>query len=96
MRTRLRLLAACCALGVTMTAVADDRTEFNRRAAERDLAAFKALDVNGDNRLARAEAQPAVDFIARFADMDVDSDGIVTPEEMARYLAQTYGVSPSR
>ena len=48
------LVLSACAAGA---AYADDRTEYNRRAAARDVALFQALDRNGDGMLAREESR---------------------------------------
>ena len=93
MKTRIAivaLLAACCT-----GAVADDRTEYQRRAAAADEAAFRQLDSNGDGQLVKDEVRADLSFGPRFDDADINRDGIVTAEEMRRYLEQQYGVSGS-
>ena len=90
MKTRIAigaLLAACC-----MSAAADDRAEYQRRAAGADEAAFRQLDLNRDGQLTKDEVQGDVSFAPRFDDADINRDGIVTAEEMRRYLEQAYGV----
>jgi hypothetical protein len=82
----LALLA--CASG----ALADERTAYFQRAADRDLAAFKALDVNHDGFVTRDEIVGDNDFGPRFHDMDANGDGVVTPAELARYIKDRYGV----
>jgi Ca2+-binding EF-hand superfamily protein len=74
---------------------ADDRADYNRRAAAADTAAFRQLDLNRDGNLSREEAGGDLDLGPRFNDMDVNRDGLVTPDELRRYLEQTYGASPS-
>jgi hypothetical protein len=81
------LLAASCA-----TAFADDKAEYNRRAAERDTTLFSSLDRNADGALTREEARGDLTLGPRFDDADVNRDGIITREEMQRYVAQRYGV----
>lgn len=82
----LVLLAACAGV-----AGADDRSEYNRRAAERDLRLFQSLDRNGDGVVTRQEAQGDINFLPRFADMEVDMDGAITTAELHRYLERQYG-----
>jgi len=79
-----------------MNAGADDKVDYNRRAAERDLALFQSLDRNGDGAVTRLEAQGDINFMSRFNDMEVDMDGVVTTVELHRYLEQQYGVQLSR
>jgi hypothetical protein len=81
------VLLATCAMG----AGASDKSEYNRRAAARDLALFQSLDRNMDGVVTRLEAQGDVNFLPRFNDMEVDMDGIVTTAELQRYLEQRYG-----
>jgi hypothetical protein len=81
------LVAACG------TASADDRADYNRRAAERDVALFSALDLDGDRVLTRDEARPDLTLGPRFNDADINRDGVVTREEMQRYVDQQYGTS---
>jgi hypothetical protein len=83
-------LAAACG-----TASADDRADYNRRAAERDVALFSALDLNADGALSRDEARPDLTLGPRFDDADINRDGFVTREEMQRYIDQHYGTSGS-
>ena len=71
---------------------ADDRAEYNRRAAAADEAAFRQLDLDRDGRLLREEVKSDLNFGPRFDDADINRDGVITPEEMRRYLEQTYGV----
>jgi hypothetical protein len=74
-----------------MSAGADDRSEYNRRAAARDLSLFHELDLNEDGAVTRLEARGDVNFLPRFNDMEVDMDGVVTVAELHRYLEQHYG-----
>ena len=90
MKTRIAiaaLLAGCCTL-----ALADDRAEYQRRAAAADEAAFRSLDLNADGQLTKDEVRADLNFGVRFDDADVNRDGIVTADEMRRYLEQAYGV----
>ena len=80
------------AAGAAFAAQGDMRTEFNRRAAARDVELFTTLDRNGDGRLARDETKGDLNLGPRFDDIDVNRDGIVTGEELQRYIGQRYGV----
>jgi Ca2+-binding EF-hand superfamily protein len=80
------LLAACLA-----PAAADDKAEYQRRAAAADQAAFRDLDLDRDGRLTLEEVRSDLNFGPRFNDADVNRDGVVTPDEMRRYLEQSYG-----
>ena len=77
-----------CATG----AAANDRAEYNRRAADTYVALFKSLDRNGDAAVTRSEAQGNLNFVPAFDDMDINRDGIVTAEELRRYIEQRYEV----
>jgi len=92
---RCQHLAAILALVTSChVAIADDRADYNRRAAATDLATFRQLDLNRDGRLDAAEAAGDLNLGPRFRDIDINRDGIVTPEEMRRYIEQTYGLQP--
>ena len=79
-----------------MSANADDRSDYNRRAATRDLSLFHSLDRNADGAVTRLEAQGDINFLPRFDDMEVDMNGVVTIAELHRYLEQRYGVRLKR
>lgn len=87
------LLAIACVL-VAALAHADDRENYNRRAAAADAALFHELDRNRDGVLSRDEAHGDLNLGPRFEDMDVNRDEAVTAEELKRYLELTYGVTP--
>ena len=97
----MRGTSACRLAGLVMLmmgaagAGADDRSEYQRRAAERDAALFQSLDRNGDNAVTREEAHGDLNFGPRFDDMDINRDGVVTREELQRYVEQRYGVRMS-
>ena len=86
------VLLAVCAIG----AGASDKSDYERRAAARDLALFHSLDRNADGTVTRLEAQLSINFLGRFDDMDIDRDDVVTTAELQRYLKQKYGVHPNR
>jgi hypothetical protein len=77
---------------LSMSALADDRETYVRRAAEADLAAFRALDLNRDGVLTQDEVLADLNFGPRFNDIDVNRDGVITAAELRGYLEQTYGV----
>ena len=91
---QLGMLAAL--LATAGSAGADDRSDYNHRAAARDLALFQALDRNADGTVTRMEAQGDVNFLPRFDDMEVDMDGVITVVELHRYLEHQYGVKLNR
>lgn len=50
---------------------------------------FQLMDWNRDGKLTADEARGSVPLIARFNDIDTDRDGVITPEDLQRYLNQT-------
>lgn len=84
------LLAACVA-----GAAANDKLEYERRAATQDTMLFQSLDRNADGAVTRLESQGNLNFGPRFDDMDINRDGVVTTAELQRYIEQQYGVKPS-
>jgi hypothetical protein len=94
---KIRTLFAAAALLVAQCAgvLADEKGEYNRRAAETDMAVFKELNRSGSGFLTREEVQGDMRLGTRFSDIDTNRDDIVTPQEMQRYLEQTYGVAPA-
>jgi Ca2+-binding EF-hand superfamily protein len=80
------------ALLFSMSAMADDRETYNRRAAEADMAAFRLLDLNRDGVLTLEEVRADLNFGPRFNDIDIDRNGVITPGELRRYIERTYGV----
>ena len=89
-----RCAVLALALAWTAGTAADDRDDYNRRAAARDLALFQSLDRDVDGAVTRLEAKGDVNFLPRFDDMEVDMDGIVTLVEVQRYIEQQYGMPP--
>ncbi len=89
---KFRTLAAVLLAAAASTVAADDRAEYNRRAANADMAAFRQLDLNRDGRLTEDEARADLNFYPRFRDIDINRDGVITPEEMRRYIEQAYGI----
>ena len=89
-RTGALILLLACAMGVA----ADDKSEYTRRAAARDLSLFHSLDRTADGAVTLFEARGDINFLPRFDDMEVNMDGVVTAAELHRYLEQQYGVRP--
>ena len=73
------------------SAGADDRSEYNRRAAARYVALFQSLDRDGDKTVTKAEAQGDLNFGPRFDDMDINRDQIVTLVELQRFIEREHG-----
>lgn len=92
MRQSIRYGLALAILTLATSAAADPRSDYYQRAAAQDMASFHALDINHDNVLTRSEIVGDNNFGPRFDDVDINRDGIVTPEEMQRYIEQHYGV----
>ena len=63
-----------------------------RRAAQRDVAMFDALDRDKDARLTIEEVHGDIDWEARFNDFDINRDGVITRAELTRRIALQYGV----
>lgn len=87
--TRLAIAVVC---GLYATAVLAAPQEYLIRNAERDRAAFEALDLNRDGVLTREEIQGNIDMQARFNDFDSNRDGAIDRDELARYIAARYGI----
>jgi hypothetical protein len=95
-KSMLRTIGAIATLAAACgTASADDRADYNRRAAERDVALFSALDLNADGALSRDESKSDLTLGPRFDDADINRDGVLTREEMQRYIDQHYGTNGS-
>ena len=83
------LIAQCASV------LADDREQHNQRAARDDMSVFRELNRSGTGFLTREEAQGDMRLGPRFNDIDINRDDVATPQEMRRYLEQTYGVAVS-
>ena len=90
-RTAVLVLLA----GWAVTAGADDKAEYDRRAAARYTMLFQSLDLDGDGTLTRSEARGDLNFGPRFDDMDINRDGIVTTAELQRFIEQEHGAQAS-
>ena len=85
-------LALACAL-YAVASFATDRDDYLRRAAQRDLAMFDALDRDNVVRVTLDQVRGNVDLEARFNDFDINRDGVITREELTRYIALQYGIA---
>ncbi len=73
-------------------AFAQERAAYEQRSVARFEQQFTALDHGRNAEVSRTEADGNVDFTAAFDDIDINRDGVVTKEELDRYLALRYGV----
>lgn len=93
MRNIFHIACLAAALAATGSAGADDRADYNKRAAERDLALFASLDRDADGTVTREEAEGDLTLGPRLVDADIDRDGRVTRDEIERYVARRYGTA---
>ncbi len=91
----LRKAALFFLLIAVTTAWADDRAEYNRRAAARYVELFQTLDRDTDGRVTREESRGDLNFSPFFDDMDINRDGVVSKDELHRFMEQRYGVTPA-
>ena len=73
----------------------DDRQTYNRRAAQTDMSLFRELDRSGKGFLTREDIAGDLRLGPRFNDIDINRDGIATPQEMQIYIEHTYGTLPA-
>jgi EF hand len=73
----------------------DDKERYNRRAAQTDMLLFRELDRSGNGLLTMEDTRGDMRLGTRFDDIDINRDGIITPQEMRIYIQQTYGVLPA-
>ena len=72
-----------------------DRETYNRRAAQTDMSLFRELDRSSNGFLIKEDTRGDLRLGPRFDDIDINRDGIVTPQEMRSYVEQTYGTLPA-
>ncbi len=82
-------------MAATPAVWADDRADYNARAADRLERLFQALDRNADGALTPEESRGDLDLGPRFDDIDVNRDGIMTREELRVYIERRYGATPA-
>ena len=87
---RIMLSFAIMAAGVCV-ANASDKSEYDQRAAERYQSLFQSLDRDADKAVTLQESYGDLNFSPVFKDMDINRDGVVTAEELNRYVGQHYG-----
>ena len=85
------LAVAVACVWFASAACATEAEDYRRRAAQRDVAMFDAEDRDKDGRLTIEEARGNIDLEARFNDIDINRDGVMTREELLRYVALRYG-----
>jgi len=81
-----RTSLALAAIAFSTLASATDREAYHKRSAERFVAMFLAADVNRSDAISRADAGSSIELVARFDDLDINRDGIITREELARFI----------
>jgi Ca2+-binding EF-hand superfamily protein len=72
-------------------ASADDKADYDKRSAARYTALFQSLDRNGDGAVSRDEARGDLNFVPQFDTMDIDRNGMVSAEELRRFIESRYG-----
>lgn len=95
---KITLVAAAALLLAQGAAVSadGDRETYNRRAAQTDMSLFRELDRSSNGFLIKEDTRGDLRLGPRFDDIDINRDGIVTPQEMRIYIEQTYGGLPAR
>jgi Ca2+-binding EF-hand superfamily protein len=88
LRNAVALTLLYCSIGA---ASADDKADYEKRAAARTTALFQSLDRNGDGAVSREEAQGDLNFLPRFNDMDINRDNVVSTDELRRFIESQYG-----
>lgn len=93
MKTTSLWLPVALAIAIASApASAQGKAEHDRRVASDLAQLFASLDRDADRAVTRVEAAGDVNFLPLFPEMDINTDGVVTAEELARHLALAYGV----
>ena len=74
-------------------ASAQGKAEHERRVATDLALLFTLLDRDADRAVTRIEAAGDVNFLPLFPDIDINRDGVVTADELSRYLVLAHGVN---
>ncbi|MDB5904955.1 MAG: hypothetical protein JWM26_3833 [Betaproteobacteria bacterium] len=90
LRNAIALTMLCSAAGA---ASADDKADYDKRAAARYEALFQTLDRNRDGVVSREEAQGDLNFLPSFDDMDINRDNVVSTDELRRFIESRFGVN---
>ena len=85
--TAIRFAVAVACAWCATASFAADVDDYLRRAAQRDVALFDAFDRDRDGRLTIEETRGNIDLEVRFNDIDINRDGVITQEELERYIA---------
>jgi Ca2+-binding EF-hand superfamily protein len=84
----MKLTALTAALGLAFAATASMAADTgtaptDQTKAQAAAARFKKIDVNGDGKISKAEAQANAPRLAEhFDEIDTNKDGFITPDEM--------------
>jgi hypothetical protein len=81
----MRAIIAIILALATATAVAQAPADYLKRVADNYRAAFGAYERNGV--VTRAAVRGDLFFEPRFDDIDINRDGVITPAELERFLA---------
>lgn len=92
-RMGLRLAAFVLLTVCVAGAGADDKSEYDRRAAASYMALFQSLDRNGDKVVTKLESHGDLNFGPRFDDMDINRDGVVTLAELQHFIEREHGTN---
>ena len=88
-----RYIAETYGLSSASAGASRTREAYRLHAATRDLEAFLQLARGGAVTREDAGAHPVL--AERFEEADGNRDGVITAQEMHRYIQQTYGVVPT-